>query len=399
MRLTDDILRMSDNYHADIVTQAFKMASAGRFGIIPSNQPFQTSLNIYKNTIEIVSLNCLGLTKKGQLIDISYDSQYTQLGDTRIAIPTQSEGKSYLLLVSITDKWVDVGQNSCEPQPVFSLLEENNPIPDDAIPIARIVNEMGWREDDFNFIPPCILISSHRKYIDANNSFKELLVKLEKLVYERLNTDSGYARMVFWPEVRRLAIVVDKESETMSPMSLLARIQECICSFHCACTLDETLGLSEAEKYAAYVKTPYNYKDCYLIIKEGLSLLTDICTKLENITIESVHVQEPAIISAPWIKESDLHINASSNNVRVEVQGLASNAVGYYSLDNSEPSKPLQSGRFIPLDPKFNKTRTKEDDRTYAVKLKSISGNNASKVVSFNLTVSKDVNIWKGFQI
>lgn len=396
MKLTDDILRLSDSYHAALVNHAFTLAAVGRFGLLPSKHPFQISLDINKNIIEVVALDCLGLTKNGQLIDISLDSRFSHIGDTRVAIPSQTDDRNYLLLVSVTDQWRDLGDSSCEPQWQCSLIEENTPIPEDALPLARIINDMGWREDDINFLPPCMFLSSHEKYVSLCNAFRELLGKMEQLVYNKLNTESGDAKRLLWPEIKRLVIVMDKESDTLTPMSLLAKIQECISDFHCACTLDEFLGLSEADKYAEFVRIPYNYKDCYVKIKEGIELLTEICHKLENITLVSSDVKE---LSTPWIKESDLHAYATSNNVRLEVMGIDPGAIGYYSLDGSEPAKPLLSGRFIPIDPGFNKTRAKEDDRTYVVKMKAMVGGTSSKVASYDLKVTKDINKWKGFQI
>lgn len=396
MRLTDEVFRMSDRYHAELVERAFLFAAAGRFGLLPSNNPFRLSLDIQKNIVEVVELNCLGLTRDGHIIDISFDSCYSKAGDTRIAIPTQSEDRAYMLLVSVTDQWTDIGNSTCEPIWQYSLIDENSPIPDDALPLARIVNDMGWREDTINFLPPCLLLSAHERYIQQSTKYYELLKKMDILVFRKLNTESGDARKVFWPEVRRLCITMDKESDIMTPMSLLASIQECISAFHCACLLDKFLNLTEADKYAEYIREPYNFKDCFLKIEEGLSLTTEICQKLENITDEPSHVQEP---STPWIQETDLHTYATSNNVRIEVFGLDPNSHGYYSLDGSDPTKPLQGGRFVPINPEFNKTRSHEDDRTYMVKLKSILDGHTSKVASFNLIVTKNVTVWKGFQI
>ena len=396
MRLTDDILRLSDNYHAELVGHAFIMAAAGRFGLLPSEHPFQITLDIDKNIVEVVALNCIGLTKNGQLIDIFIDSRFTHVGNTRVAIPSQTDDRNYLLLVSATDQWSGVDDTSCEPQWRYSLIEENTPIPEDSLPLARIVNDMGWREDDINYLPPCMFLSAHEKYVSLCSTFQELLGRMEQLVYDKLNTESGDAKKLLWPEVKRLAIIMDKETDAMTPLILLARIQECVSAFLCACTLDEFLGLSESNKYAEYVRVPYNYKDCYIKIKEGLELLTEICLKLDKITVVSADVQEPSL---PWIKESDLHAYATSNNVRFEVMGLESGASGYYSLDGSEPDKPLLSGRFVYVDPGFNKTRAKEDDRLYVVKLKAVIGGRSSKVVTYNLKVTKDVNTWKGFQI
>lgn len=399
MRLTDDVLRLSDRYHSEMVEHVFMLAAAGRFGLLPSEKSFQISLDINKNTVEVVSLNCLGITRNGKIIDISFDSRFSQMGDRRAVIPSQAEEKTYFLLVSMTDQWVEVGDATSEPLWKFSLIDEDVPIPDDALPLARIVNDMGWREDEIHFLPPCLLLSSHPRYQQLCDKFREMMAQMEHLVLAKLKTDSGDALKVFWPEVRRLAIIMDKESDVMTPMSLLARIQECIATFHCACTLDEFLGLSESDKYAEYVREPYNFKDCLLKIEEGLSMSHEICQKLENIAIEAPAVQKPTAVTAPWIAETDLHYYATSNNVRFEVHGVEVGVEGYYSIDGGEPDKPLQGGRYVPVNPNFNKTRTVENDRVYVVKLKALKAGRSSSVATFNLTVTKNVNVWSGFQI
>ena len=398
MRLTDELLRMSDSYHADFASRAFLLASAGRFGLLPSARPFRISLDFSKNIVEVVALECLGLTRDGQLVDISFNSQYSQPGDTRAVLPAQGEDQAYLLLVMPTGEWRDVGDGSSEPLWRFALAPEDAPVPDDALPLARIVNEYEWREDD-QFIPPCLFLSSHDRYMDLCEEFRGLLKQLDQLVPTKLVTDSGDACRVFWPEVRRLNIVMDKEAELMGPMSLLARIQECASSFHCACTLDECLNLSEAEKYNEFVKRTYHFKDCALRIREGLSLVFDIAQRLENFVTEQPDVPELTVLTAPYIQDADLHFFATSNDVRFEVFGLAPGANGFYSMDGSTPAVPLQGGRFVPVNPGFNKTRTREEDRTLQVRLMAVQNGRSSRISTFDLVITKDVNVWKGFQI
>jgi len=398
MRLTDEVLRMSDSFHAGDVRRAFLLAAAGRFGLLPSSRPFRISLDFSKNIVEVVSLDCLGLTRNGQLVDISFDSRYTQAGDTRAVIPSLGEDMAYLLLVKATGEWRDAGDGSCEPVWQFFLVTEDTPVPDDALPLARILYDAQWLEDD-RFIPPCLFLTSHDSYLGLRDGFRAFLDKLDRLVPAKLVTDSGDARRVFWPEVRRLHIVMDKEAELMAPMSLLARIQECVSAFYCACTLDECLTLSGAEKYEEYVRRSYHFKDCAQRIREGMELVADIAQRLESFVSEQPPVQELAAVSALFIPDADQHAFATSNDVRFEVHGLDPGANGFFSLDGSDPATPLQGGRFVPVNPGFNKTRSKEEDRNYQVKLKAVHGGRSSKVTTFNLSVTKDVNVWKGFQI
>jgi hypothetical protein len=56
-------------------------------------------------------------------------------------------------------------------------------------------------------------------------------------------------------------------------------------------------------------------------------------------------------------------------------------------------------GRLVPINPGFNKTRSKEEDRTYLLSLKAYLGGTPSKLATYEVVVTKDVNVWKGFQI
>ena len=398
MRLTDEVLRMSDSYHAEFAGRAFLLATAGRFGLLPSTRHFRVSLDFNKNVLQVTSLDCLGLTRGGQLVDISFDSHFSQPGDTHVVLPSSGDDQALLLLVRSTGEWRDAGDGSCEPVWQFSLITENTPVRDDALPLARIVKDPEWRSDD-QFVPPCLFLTSHDRYMELCNDFRSFLDRLEMLVPAKLVTDSGDARKIFLPEVRRLRIVMDKEAELMAPMSLFARVQECVSAFHCACTLDECLTLSEADKYEEYVRRSYHFKDCASRIREGLELVGEIVDKVERFEAEQPSEPEPAVVPSPYIQNSDLHVFATSNDVRVEVFGLDPGTAGFYSIDGSDPSKPLQGGRYVPVNPGFNKTHTVEDDKTYQVKLKAVSNGRSSKVTTFSLVVTKDVNVWKGFQI
>ena len=399
MRLTDDILRMSDSYTLDLVSTALLLSATGRFGLLPTSRPFKTSLDINKNIIDVVAADILAVTKSGHLIDVSFDSRFSDLQNTQVVIPANAEERAYLLLAVSTEEWRDVGDGSCEAVCQFVIQEEKVAVPDHAVPVARIVNDNGWREDDVYFVPPCLYLGSHSKFLQAGREFADLLARLDVMVPERLATDSGDARRVFWPEVRRLRTVIDKEIDIMAPMSLLARIQECVSSFYCACVLDECLSLSEGDKFLEYARSPYDFRNVYMKINEGIQLTSDICKKLEDFVAEPIPQPKRSELSAPFIANSELHQFAVSNDVKVEVSGVQPGTAAFYSMDDSDPATPLEAGHLVPLNPGFNKTRSKENDRKYTVKLKAVQDGESSVVSTFEITVTKDINIWKGFQI
>ena len=88
MRLTDEILKSSDKCHLESLNQAFVLASNGRFGLLPSNRAFSISLSVNKNVVDVEALNCLAITRSGKIIDINYDTAFTDYFDTRLTIPS-----------------------------------------------------------------------------------------------------------------------------------------------------------------------------------------------------------------------------------------------------------------------------------------------------------------------
>ena len=54
MRLTDDILKASDDCTTELVGNALALAAAGRFGLFPSSSPFELSLNINNGIVDVI---------------------------------------------------------------------------------------------------------------------------------------------------------------------------------------------------------------------------------------------------------------------------------------------------------------------------------------------------------
>ena len=100
MRLTDQILRASENCSEEFLGKAFILATAGRYGLFPSSYPFELSLNISKGIVDVESLRCLAMTRGGQLIDVDYDTRYTSSFDTRVQIPDSKNEKEFFLTIN-----------------------------------------------------------------------------------------------------------------------------------------------------------------------------------------------------------------------------------------------------------------------------------------------------------
>ena len=139
MRLSDDILRASDDHMAEVISKAFVLAANGRFGLIPSHLPFELTLNIGKGFIDVESLTCLAITKGGQLIDAQYDTRYNNTFDTRVIIPETPGIEEYILTINTQlGQWKETLDGCEEPVYTFSLIAPDTVVPDNAMPIAHI---------------------------------------------------------------------------------------------------------------------------------------------------------------------------------------------------------------------------------------------------------------------
>ena len=397
MRLTDDILKASDNSMMEFVGNAFALASAGRFGLFPSSTPFELSLNIAKGFIDVEELNCVAVTKGGDFIDVHYDTKYTNTFDTRIPISENNGEKELILTIdSCAKQWRETNDGYEEPVYSFSLVAVNSSIPANSLPIAHLVDEYGWRMDDIDFVPPCLYVTSHPKYLELLKKFSEVLLEIDNKAKNLLHSSGKDAIRIFWPVVQQLMITVDKEYDLMTPMSLLASVQKCVAAFTCACELDDYLDLADAEKFRAYIYTPYNYKDSYQKIKEGLVLCFSINEKMEKLGSSP---KAPSTIEAPTIENSQLIKKCTNSKARVQVTNNVAGATVLFSIDGSEPSQSLKSGQMITIDSGFNNSRKREPDKTVIVKVKATLNGASSNTNAYQVTLQKDIERWTGIEI
>ena len=398
MRLTDEILRASDNAAMEFVGNAFVLAAAGRFGLFPTAKPFELSLNIIKGLVDVESLTCLAITKGGDLIDVNYDSKYTNTFDTRVQIPETNGEKELILTIDSHDgQWKDANNGYEEPEYSFSLLTPNSPVPANSLPIARIVDEYGWRMDDIDFVPPCLFVTSHPKYIDLLQQFSNVLSEIDAKARGLVRSNGKEAIRVFWPIVQQLMITVSKECDTMTPMALLSNVQKCVSAFTCACELDDYLNLADAEKFRNYVYAPYNYKDSYLRIKEGLDLCFSIREKVEKMDeIIQPQVSTQSIVIAPSIAKEDLLQECGTPETTIDIVYSTLDANIYFTTNGKDPS--VQSDRAMRTRTgfrvKFNnkyKGKGMEPDKTILLKLIAIVNGTSSEVSSFNVNLHKSL--------
>jgi hypothetical protein len=392
MRLTDSILRSSDDCYVELLERAFITASSGRFGLLPCSQPFELSINTNKGIVDIETMTCLAITKGGNLIDIHYDTQYTNAIDTRVQIPDMSDAKEFILIVSASSgQWTETNNGYEEPAYSFALIAPNTPIADNAMPVAQLVDDIGWRLDELYFVPPCLSIFAHPRYIELYQKFLDNLKQIRAKVHGMLGAGTPTVIKLFWPFVEQILIATDKERDTMSPMQLLSNVQKCVSAFACACDLDEGLNLSNAEKLRNYVAAPYNYKDAYQRIKEGLDICFSISENLGNLQSQESPAQKTAPTAVPYIADDQLYQDCKDTTVFIPVVVSTINATVFFSTNGSEPTEKLSGNKKIAITTGFKKIRIVEPDKKVIVKLKAMLNGVNSETATYTVTLHKNV--------
>ncbi len=398
MRLTDDILTLSDKCTIDFINKAMSLGATNRMGLFPNSRKFSLSLDINKDIIEVVSIDCIGLTRNGTLIDVNYDTNYTNSFDTRISIPALNTDIRYLLCITVHDEWRDTNDGLCEPIYNFQIVEENSFIPDNALPIARIVfDEYNWRTDDLDFVPPCLYITSHEKYIEQANKFSQILKMVNDYLPKNFLTGNNDALKIFWPIVQHLMITMDKEQDNMSPMAFLGNIQKFVGSFVCACTVDEYINIGEPQQFYSYIRKPYNFKDAYKVIQEGLELSLSIKEKVE--IFKSI-APEPHVvqIQAPTIEKDQLKQIIKYGNAKIKITNNTSGATIFYTIDGSTPTQSSRSGDTIIVESGFSEDWHKEPPKIVTIKVVAYKDGKSSNVETYEAQIRKG-NPFDGKQI
>lgn len=391
MRLTDEVLSMSDNCTSELIDKALVLSAGGNFGLFPNSRPFSLSLDINKNVIDVVSMNCLGITRDGTLIDINYDTNYTNSFDTRTIIPSSKEDSVFILCISSTGEWRDTNDGLCEPAYSFNIIEENTSVAANSLPIARIVyDEYCWRMDEMDFVPPCLFVSSHDKYEEQYSRFKQLLGKLDTILPHKFITEQKEALKIYWPIVQQLAISIDKEKDFMSPMTLLGNVQRCVSGFVLACSLDDYITLGDPEVFQNYVRTAYSYKNVYKKIQEGLELCTSISVKIDGFEAEEPAPKPGLALSSPTLSQDQLSQNTKTGRIKLTVGNVPGGAELYYSVDGSEPSILSKKGNVITVDPHFKSDKTSEPDKQMIIKLRYKYNGSHSSIGTYQINVHKD---------
>ena len=283
MRLTDEVLIQADRCTSESFAQAYVLAAEGRFGLFPSVRPFQLALNVEQGAVNVESLDCMGITRAGDIIDVRFDTKFTNTFNTRVQIPDQEGAKEFILVVNADpDTWKDTNEGLLVPDYSFSFVGAKQAVPDHALPIARIVYNDGWTEDNVFFVPPCLTVSSHPKFMELCQQFLGVLQAIDEKSRQQSDTLAKTAISVYWPVVIQTLIEVNNEREALTPMRLMSCVQRIIGIFTCACDVDEVLSLEEAEPFRNFARVPYNYRQAYLRLKQGIGMCSAISDKIDK---------------------------------------------------------------------------------------------------------------------
>ena len=406
MRLTDDIMRASEEATATRVGIAMNLASAGRFGLLPSTRQFQITLKLNADSIEVQALDCVAVTRGGAQIDVQFDTRYTNFLDTIVVLPDETKMSEAFLTISVDpSQWKETSDGFEVPYYTFDLIATNSPIPDNALPIAHLIHlgdSRGWHIDNEDFVPPCLFVSSHWNYVELMNQFVQKLTVIEEKVYKLFpsKTEDSHSQpevyeafRTLWLSVQQILIDTDKNRDLMTPMALLGNIQKFVAIFMASCRLDQYLILSDAETFRNYALMPYDYMNVYPMIKEGLNYCFAISEKLDKMMstqpVERPKPKPKAKIEAPSIADDKLYQNCRTSVVNIPFINNVPGATVYYSVDNSEPSKPASNGK-IRIKNSFSSVKEEDPDQEIVVKLKAVLDDAESDVRSFQVILHKD---------
>ena len=300
MRLSTDVFDAMDLFNAQQIRQSTLIASAGRYGIVPNIRPFDLSLNVSGNTVEVLSLSCLGVTKSGLIADINFDSDFHHTFDTRLSIPHSVDAESYILVVTLhDDEWREISDIQSEMKYTFALVGENSPIDGNTLPIGRLVNQYGWRLDETDFVPPCLLVGSHPRYVEVFNRAKMIFKNIADRCRVAHNCIAIQLLSSVWTASSMEYISMDKEAAVYTPERLFASLQKVTESFLIGCLTQPGIELENAGPFEEYVARHYDGTTLYSDIKTGLELIAEISVKMEGVCQMVEQPEAPSVPQPP----------------------------------------------------------------------------------------------------
>lgn len=293
MRLTAETFEAMEAANSEHIRLSNLIATGGRFGLFFDGKPFEISVNIINNILEVVSLSCRGITKSGKIVDLDFDSGYSNSYETRIKLPDDSGDDSFILAVRVPqDTWGETDEKYSEPNYSFEILGENSTIDNDTLPIGNLVNQYGWRLNELDYVPPCLYVPAHHKYIDLYQRLKKEL----KVLSERCEAspDCIAVRLLqsVWTASAEGYSRLEKELWGLTPEQLYGIVQSVVRSFVIGCALDENISLEDPEPFEMYARRSYDLRNLCRDIEKGVELCSEINIKMAKVC-EMKSIPEP----------------------------------------------------------------------------------------------------------
>ena len=286
MRLTDEVLLAADKCTAEAISQSLMLASAGRFGLLPSLRPFQLSLNIASGYVEVTHLDLLAITRAGDVIDLNLAGGITDTSNTHI--PLSNDEEELFLTVNVqSEAWKDNEDGYMEPTYTFELVTPQSALSEHAMPIAHLIHNGEWEEDTTRFLPPALYLSGHHRWDELRVQLVDILKSICEKTKPQAQSLVKTAVSIYWPIVQKELIKANTEHETMTPATLLGSIQNVVGGFAIACEVDEILTLEDATIFYNFTQVPYNYQKAYLRIKQGIGMCRAINEKIGKFSLLS----------------------------------------------------------------------------------------------------------------
>lgn len=403
MRLTDEIMRLSDSCHDKTLAQAFMLASAGRFGLMPAKEPFRCHLNISQSTIDVDELQCLAVTRGGNIIDINYAPSYNCLYETKVQIPDGEWPDGLILTVNATDdQWILTANNDKLEQPhySFTLIGANADVPDNALPIACV--NASLKEEDPDFVPPCLYVESHSGFRILREDFYKKLVSIDEKA--RKAGEKGTFSMaiaIFWPLIQQLRITADMGRDLMTPAQLLSYVQRCVSAYICACAIGN-IKVEEKGQFEFFVKRTYGYKDVYALISEGIKYCRKIETGIESLSTEPQQQQyqqpqqpQSRSLMAPALREDQIEQVCERPITVINISYPIPAANIFFTIDASNPTpRSMMATRNgttfnVIFENGYDGKKQDEPDKTISLKLIAVLNGVASSISTYNLLMHK----------
>lgn len=198
-----------------------------------------------------------------------------------LPFPAIAGDEAFYLVVKVhEDKLREISETFSELSYSFELIGENSPIADNCLPIGMLVNQYGWRMNEADFVPPCLYISAHPKFVEQSERAK---IFAKDLVSKCLLSQNCVAKSLvskIWTSASAIFSRLDKERDTLTPGQMLSSLQQMINAFLIGCFADEYVSLENQDPFTLYVQKPYDAKNIYRDIETGLSLCAEISNKM-----------------------------------------------------------------------------------------------------------------------